>query len=199
MIEATERRDARLSREQRRAIVLDAAARLFYARGPRGVGMDELVRATGLGKMTVYRLFPSKDELVGAYLAQKAATILDLIDADIARHPDDPRGALLAVMDAIERDVTSEGFRGCAFNNAAIEYEALEHPARVAATGYKMALHQRLTTLAERVCPGHGGQRAAELHLVIDGMYLNAGLLGAAGPAAYGRELARRDSAAPRP
>lgn len=187
-----ERRDARLGREDRRAIVLDTAERLFYARGPRGVGMDELVRATGLGKMTVYRLFPSKDDLIGAYLARKAAAILDLIDTDIARHAGDPRAALLAIMDGIERDVTRAGFRGCPFNNAAIEYEDPDHPARVAAADYKAALHRRLTTLAESLRPGRGARLAAELHLVIDGMYLNAGLLGGDGPAARGRALAGR-------
>jgi len=169
-----------------------AAERLFYARGPRGVGMDELVRATGLGKMTVYRLFPSKDNMVGAYLVRKARTILDLIDRDIARHHGDPRGALLAILDAIERDVTRPDFRGCPFNNAAIAYEKPDHPARLAAVQYKTALHQRLSTLAEQLRPHQGPRLAAELHLVIDGMYLNAGLLGAVGAAAYGRELARR-------
>jgi len=185
-------RVARPSRAERETIVLDAAERLFQARGPRGVGMDELVRATGLGKMTVYRLFPSKDELVGAYLARKAATILGLIDADIARHAGGPRAALMAIMGAIERDVTRAGFRGCPFNNAAISYEEPDHPARIAAVQYKTALHHRLTTLAERLRPGRGAQLAAELHLIIDGMYLNAGLLGGVGPVAYGRDLARR-------
>ena len=185
-------REARPSRVERETLVLDVAERLFYARGPRGVGMDELVRATGLGKMTVYRLFPSKDDLVAAYLGRKAATILGLIDGDIARHRDDPRAALLAIVDAIERDVTRAGFRGCPFNNAAISYEEPTHPARVAAAQYKAALHQRLTALADQLRPGGGAQLAAELHLVIDGMYLNAGLLGGAGPAAYGRDLAQR-------
>ena len=53
--------------------------------------MDELIAAIGLGKATVYRLFPSKDALIGAYLRRLAQTILAAIDADIARHRDDPR------------------------------------------------------------------------------------------------------------
>ena len=56
----------RRSRAERQAIVLDTAERLFAGRSSRSVGMDELVRETGLGKMTVYRLFKSKDDLVGA-------------------------------------------------------------------------------------------------------------------------------------
>jgi AcrR family transcriptional regulator len=76
---------ARRSRAERQEIVLDTAERLFSARSSRSVGMDELVRETGLGKMTVYRLFKSKDDLVGAYLARKAATVLGFIDADLQR------------------------------------------------------------------------------------------------------------------
>src|SRR5690242_4444519 len=72
----------RLTRAQREALVLDTAARLFYARGVHEVGMDELVQATGLGKATVYRLYPGKDDLVAAYLGRLAGTILDAIDAE---------------------------------------------------------------------------------------------------------------------
>src|ERR671928_1485408 len=89
----------RRSRAERQAIVLDTAERLFATRSSRSVGMDELVRETGLGKMTVYRLFKSKDELVGAYVARKAATVLARIDADLVRLEGDPRAALLAVVD----------------------------------------------------------------------------------------------------
>jgi len=48
---------------------MDTAALLFYARGVHAVGMDELITSTGLAKMSVYRLFPTKDDLVGAYLS----------------------------------------------------------------------------------------------------------------------------------
>jgi AcrR family transcriptional regulator len=86
----------RRSRAERQAIVLDTAERLFAGRSSRSVGMDELVRETGLGKMTVYRLFKSKDDLVGAYLARKAATVLAFIDAELVRLEGNPRAALLS-------------------------------------------------------------------------------------------------------
>src|ERR1700757_5386118 len=95
-------RAPRLSRQQREAQVLDTAARLFYARGVHEVGMDELVRTTGLGKATVYRLYPSKDVLVAAYLRRLAATIGAAISEQIAAHDGDPAGALFAIVDAIE-------------------------------------------------------------------------------------------------
>ena len=182
----------RRSRAERQAIVLDTAERLFATRSSRSVGMDELVRETGLGKMTVYRLFKSKDDLVGAYLARKAATVLARIDAELERLADDPRAALLSVVDTVEADVTRTGFRGCPFTNVSSEYDDPEHPARSAAADYKFELHARLERLAEQVAPGSGEDLAAQVHLIIDGMYLSGGLLGPDGPASHGRELAER-------
>jgi AcrR family transcriptional regulator len=182
----------RRSRAERQTIVLDTAERLFASRSSRSVGMDELVRETGLGKMTVYRLFKSKDDLVGAYLARKAATVLTFIDAELTRLAGDPRAALLSVVDAVERDVTRTGFRGCPFTNVSSEYDDPMHPARSAAADYKFELHSRLERLAEQVAPGRGEDLAAQIHLVLDGMYLSGGLLGPDGPAAHGRRLAER-------
>ncbi len=181
----------RRSRAERESIVLDTAERLFSTRSSRSVGMDELVRETGLGKMTVYRLFKSKDELVGAYLARRAATVLGHID-DIIRIEPDPRAALLAVVGSVEADVTRAGFRGCPFTNVSSEYDDPQHPARSAAADYKFELHARLERLAEQVAPGVGEDLAAQVHLIIDGMYLSGGLLGPDGPAAHGRDLAER-------
>ncbi|MGX5656631.1 TetR/AcrR family transcriptional regulator [Geodermatophilus nigrescens] len=181
----------RRSRAEREAIVLDTAERLFAARSSRSVGMDELVRETGLGKMTVYRLFKSKDELVGAYLARKAATVLGHIDELLHLAPD-PRAALLAVVDSVQADVTRAGFRGCPFTNVSSEYDDPQHPARSAAADYKFELHARLERLAEEVAPGVGEDLAAQVHLIVDGMYLSGGLLGPDGPASHGRDLAER-------
>jgi AcrR family transcriptional regulator len=182
----------RRSRAERQEIVLDTAERLFSQRSSRSVGMDELVRETGLGKMTVYRLFKSKDDLVGAYLARKAATALNFIDAELIRLEGDPRAALLSVVDAVEKDVTRSGFRGCPFTNVSSEYDDPQHPARSAAADYKFELHARLERLADQLLPGRGDDLAAQVHLIIDGMYLSGGLLGPDGPASHGRELAER-------
>src|SRR5690348_6321552 len=85
----------RRPRAERETVVLDTAARLFYARGVHEVGMDELVRETGLGKATVHRLYPTKDALIGAYLERLADRILELVDADVPAAAD-PATALLA-------------------------------------------------------------------------------------------------------
>ena len=64
--------------------------------------------------------------------------------------------------------------------------------ARSAAADYKFELHSRLERLADELLPGRGEDLAAQIHLIIDGMYLSGGLLGPDGPAAHGRQLAER-------
>ena len=142
---------------------------------------DELVRATGFGKATVYRLFPTKDALVGAYLERHAQAILELIDRDIAER--EPADAVRAIFGAIEADLARPGFRGCAFNNASIEFDDPEHPARAAAREYRAALHARLRSLAERIRPADGERLGGQLAVVLDGMYTSAAHLGPDGPA----------------
>lgn len=196
---ATGARAPTLSRAEREARVLDAAADLFYARGVHEVGMDELVGRTGLGKATVYRLFPSKDALIGAYLRRQSARILAAIDADIAGHPGDPAAAVDAIFAAVAADLARPSFRGCAFNNASIEFPDPEHPARAAAREHRAELHRRLTALAERISPGDRERLGAQLALVLDGMYVSGAHLGPSGPAASGPALAAALVAAARP
>lgn len=174
---------------ERETIILDTAARLFYQRGVRAVGMDELIAATGLAKMTVYRLYPTRDALVEAYLERLAIQILDLIDADVARHHDHPRAALHAILDAVESDLRRADFRGCPFANAAAGYDD-DHPARRAAHNYRQALLERLERLAHRL-PGADENLGGRLAALIDGAYLSAAHLGPDGPARQALDLAR--------
>lgn len=169
--------------------MLDTAAALFYARGVHEVGMDELVRATGLGKASVYRVFATKNELVGAYLGRLAGGILAAIDATVASAPT-PRAALHAILDAIATDLARPGFRGCPFNNASIEFDDPRHVARIAAREYREALHTRLLALADRLDPAEAAPLAGRLATLIDGAYTSAAHLGPDGPAAAGLDLA---------
>ena len=179
-------------------MVLDTAAQLFYARGVHEVGMDELVRATGLGKATVYRLYPTKDALVAAYLRRLAAAIGAAIENEITAHEGDPGGALIAILDAIEADLRRSGFRGCPFNNASVEFDDPQHPARVQARAYREQLNANLSRLAGQLGRGDGGPGAgygeslgSHLAVLVDGAYTSAAHLGPDGPAAAGLSLAR--------
>jgi AcrR family transcriptional regulator len=172
-----------MSRAEREAQILDAAQRLFYARGVHEVGMDALIAEVGLGKATVYRLYPTKNDLIGAYLARLREEILRAVDADIAGS-DSPRDAVFRILDAIEADLRRPEFRGCPFNNASIEFDDAEHPARVAARDYRRDLADRLVALV-------GDVRGRQIAVLVDGAYTSAAHLGPEGPARDGLALAR--------
>jgi len=184
-------RAPRLTVAERRRIVLDTATRLFTQHGVHAVGMDRLIAETGLSKMSVYRVFATKDDLVGAYLDQLRTRIFELIDRDID-NADDPRVALHSILSAIEDDVRRPDFRGCPFGNAAAEYDEHEHPARRIAQEYRQGLLDRLQRLASELDPDEGRRLARQLAVIIDGAYLSAAHLGAGGPASEGVALARR-------
>lgn len=182
----------RLSRAEREQRVLDTAGRLFYADGVHEVGMDALIVATGLGKATVYRLFATKDQLIGAYLRRLADGILAAIDHDRATSATAAE-AIHRVLDAVEADLERPDFRGCPFNNASIEFADPNHPARQEARRYRRELADRLTDLA-RDHTGQSDTGAAlgqQLAVLVDGAYTSAAHLGSAGPATAGLILAR--------
>src|ERR1700750_2731217 len=97
-----------------RARILAVARELFYRRGIHAVGVDAIAEAAGTNKMTLYRHFASKDELVAACLRE----LVREIDADweviAAAHPGDPRGQLLAWLQHISEWLAREAGRGCA-------------------------------------------------------------------------------------
>jgi AcrR family transcriptional regulator len=183
MTSMAEERKRRRPRADRERTVLDAAQRLFYSRGVHEIGMDALIAETGLGKATVYRLYPTKADLIGAYLARLQGQILEAIDGDIAGS-DSPMEALARILDAIEADVSRTEFRGCPFHNASVEFDDGAHPARAAARTYRQELADRFVALA-------GDEKGRQIAIVVDGVYTNAAHLGAGGPAREGLALAR--------
>ena len=93
--------------------ILDAAGKLFYSRGIRAVGMAEIVTAAGCGKNVLYRHFPSKDDLVLAYLQRFAEQLDASMDMALEGLDKIPSAALVAITREIADRVTARGFRGC--------------------------------------------------------------------------------------
>src|SRR6187455_306012 len=116
--------------------ILTAASDLFYRQGIRAVGVEAIAEAAGTNKMTLYRHFSSKDELVAEYLRCLAATAGKFWDELAAAHPGDPRAQV--------RDTDQ---RGCTLANAAVELPEKAHPARHVIEQYKTAQRDRLATL----------------------------------------------------
>lgn len=107
--------------------LLSTATGLFYAEGIHAVGVDRVIAEAQVTRATLYRHFPSKDDLIVAYLTQADHAIRDRLDAARAGNAD-PGDVIRAVAGFIAADIQSPGFRGCAFLNAAAEYPDPEFP-----------------------------------------------------------------------
>ncbi|MDR6980863.1 AcrR family transcriptional regulator [Streptomyces sp. 3330] len=144
--------------------LLETASRLFYAEGIQAVGVDRLIAEGGVTKATFYRHFPSKDDLVLAYLRGRDGAIRAQFAAGtaIAGSPEQMLDLLIA---GISDDACGEGFRGCPFINAAAEYPDPDHNVRRAIGEHRTWFRQALTSLAA-AC-GHPDPRGAAATLVL--------------------------------
>jgi AcrR family transcriptional regulator len=113
-----------------RARILGTADRLFYSEGIRAVGVDKVIAEAQVTRATFYRHFPSKDDLVVAYLTARSRREQDLFASARTALPNDPRAVLRALVADLLEEARTPGFRGCAYINAAAEYPDPMHPVR---------------------------------------------------------------------
>src|ERR1700730_14423475 len=109
--------------------ILETADQLFYLQGIRAVGVDTIAAKIGISKRTLYNHFPSKDELIRAYLARRFRQVPASEKA--------PAEQILGTFDSLERRFGSKGFRGCPFVNAVTELGAEDLAVRKIAIAFK--------------------------------------------------------------
>ncbi|MGW3605089.1 TetR/AcrR family transcriptional regulator [Micromonospora sp. NPDC005161] len=130
--------------------LLTTATRIFYAEGIHSVGVDRIIAEAKVTRATFYRHFPSKEDLILAYLREVHQMDRAAVDAAIAANPS-PVDPLLAIANSITQGIQSPGFRGCAFLNAAAEYPDTDHPVRQEIIAHRQWFLDTLTTLMAQV------------------------------------------------
>jgi AcrR family transcriptional regulator len=173
--------------------ILEAAGRLFLRHGFRAVGVDTIIAEAGVAKMTLYAHFPSKDDLIVAYLERADEQFWAwLEDASVA---DGLRAKLVAMFDAVGKLADSPQCLGCTFQGTAAEFPDPEHPGHRVALGHKQAVVARLRTLAEDAGLRDPADLAQQLLLLMDGAWVAARMFGPHNPgvqvAAAARALIR--------
>ena len=160
--------DRAAPRSQPRERLLETASHLFYAEGIQAVGVDRLIAQAGVPKATFYRHFPSKDDLVLAYLRGRDAAIRTQFAAGTAA-VGAPEQALDLLIAGIADETCGAGFRGCPFINAAAEYPDPEHRVRRAIDEHRAWFRDALTSLAAACEHPDPPAAAATLVLLRDG------------------------------
>lgn len=170
-------------------LILEAASRLFYHFGIQSVGVDKIADAAGVAKMTLYRYFPSKDDLIIAYLDRASKEFWKWFD-EAAEARDDPAERLIAVFDALSEYCRSARCMGCAFQAAAAEFPNHDHPANERARAHKHRLRERLESMAAAAGYGDADDVANRLVLLIEGALASVRLLSLPVPAREARPAA---------
>lgn len=151
--------------------ILAIADDLFYRVGIRATGVDTLIAQSEVAKTTFYRYFPSKDDLVIAYLEDRNQRFWVLLEAVLAQSPNNHQQQLLSVFTWIDELLASDRNYGCPFLMVASEFPEISYPGHQVAIAHKTKLRDRLTELGQT----SGIQQAQELSeglmLLVDGAF----------------------------
>ncbi|MEU3553953.1 TetR/AcrR family transcriptional regulator [Streptomyces fragilis] len=180
---------APLTEEQNRRAredLLDAAERLFYERGIQAVGMDQVRAASDLPLKRIYRLFPTKEDLVVAMLRRRDRRWRESLTVSVEQVAD-PRARVLAVFDWLAGWFAEPGFRGCAWINAHGELGSSSPAVLAEVRSHKRAFRAQL---AEWALAAGVPAAADAVFLLAEGAVVTAGIAGDPAPARQARSAA---------
>ena len=151
--------------------IMSTACRLFYADGIQAVGIQRIIDEAGIAKASLYAHFASKDELVAAYLDEKAKSVQATLGAHLDNPRLGPKAKILKFFDMMVDTTADPGFRGCAFQNASAEVADRAHPIRVAVGAQRQWLRDTFARLAREIAGSAtaGDRLAAVLMVLYDG------------------------------
>lgn len=167
--------------------VIDAADALFYERGIRAVGMDDVRAASGVSLKRLYSLFPGKDSLVLAVLRKRHAMWTDGLTAAV-ESKDEPRAKLLAVYDYLAEWFAEDSFRGCGFINAFGELGPTSPEVAAYAREHKRSFQEQLAALVAEA--GVTLSLAPPLAILAEGAQTTAAIEGSPDAAGHARRAA---------
>ena len=156
--------------------ILASAYELFSKRGVRAVGVDEVIDRAAVAKATLYRHFPSKDELVLAFLARREELwTLGWVEAEARRRGSTAEEQLLAIFDLFDEWFHRDDFEGCSFVNVLLETSDLEHPLGKASAMHLENIRAVVRTLAEEAGLRDPTEFACSWHILMKGSIVQAG------------------------
>jgi AcrR family transcriptional regulator len=159
------------ARKLARDKVFEVAADLFYRKGVRAVGVEAIVKQADVAKISLYRSFPSKDDLVVAYLENRNTAFWRQWDEAFTPFESDPRTQLRAIMAYMARRTTQPGYRGCPFINYCAEFPEPPNPGRKVAEANKLEMRRRFIRISEALGAPRPKQLADGLLLLVEGAY----------------------------
>ncbi len=181
----------------RRDHLVETALHLFYQNGFNATGIDKVLAESGVAKMTLYKHFRSKDELILAALQLRDERFRNWLMTEMEKAATNPVDRLLAMFDALEVWFTGKafkglGFCGCAFINAAGEFSQHSHPAHRVAAEHKTRVVEYLSKLCAEAGLVNPSGVAEKLALLKEGAIVTAHVRGMPEAAGLAKEMARQ-------
>ena len=156
--------------------IREAAYELFSTRGIRGVGIEAIIARSGVARMTLYRHFASKDDLVLAFLEHRDERwTRDWLQAEVQRRATAPQERLLAIFDVFDEWFRRKDFEGCAFINVMLELADADDPAHRAAVAYLAGIRHFVEGLARQAGIADADNFARQWHILMKGSIVAAG------------------------
>ncbi|WP_327238438.1 TetR/AcrR family transcriptional regulator [Streptomyces sp. NBC_01317] len=159
----------RTGKPSMRERIIEAATELFYAQGIRAVSAEKIIAKVGITKVTFYRHFPTKDDLIVAYLERRARWERDAVAGARLAAAGDVCEVFRMVAEGIGAESCSPGFRGCPFINAAAEYADAEHPVRQVVDAHRRWFKEAIGEMLEQIGVTDVSGTADQLVMLRDG------------------------------
>jgi AcrR family transcriptional regulator len=156
--------------------ILDSAYELFSRHGIRAVGIDSIIRRSGVARMTLYRHFGSKDALVLAFLERREERwTKDWLQREVERRAVDPGERLLAIFDVFDEWFQREDFEGCSFINVLLEIADPTSDLHRASADYLARIRAFVAELANEAGAADPESLAHKWHILMKGSIVAAG------------------------
>ena len=167
--------------------ILDTASELFYQKGIQHVGVNEVIASSGVAKRTLYRWFPSKDQLIEAVMKHRAIQWLHWFESAVEDRGNSAKERLLATFDVLQGWYANPNFRGCPFINAVLEIADATHPAHDVSMSVRESIRQYVMCLAAEAGVKNPDAFSQQYLLLIGGASLVATIEGSPNGAEHAR------------
>jgi AcrR family transcriptional regulator len=155
--------------------ILESAYDLFSRRGVRAVGIEEVIERAAVAKATLYRHFPSKDELVLEFLRKREEVWTHgWVETEARRRGATPEERLLAIFDLFDEWFHQADFEGCSFVNVLLETANLDHPVGRASAEHLENIRAVLRSLARDAGLRDADEFARSFHILMKGSIVQA-------------------------
>src|SRR5215472_7871714 len=177
---------------RKRDHLLAVAQRMFCESGFHAVSVDAILEEAGVARMTLYKNFGSKEELIVATLKREDSLFRQWLASAVEARSNCPKDRILGLFHALHDRFASNGYYGCAFIRASIEYPASNHPVHREAREHKEMIRSYLRGLAAEVEGTDPVTLSEQLYLLFEGAITASQLNGEPWPAEYARQAAEK-------